>query len=105
MHSLLKVTRDNSYNDSSKFKDIYVIGSKFHNNLPPYSAEAWQSNKYVTMDLMRRIIDHTGNKGTVIKNTMMLSSETMIDKEDFDIINNDIGHSDPFQPGIFGELS
>ena len=36
---------------------------------------------------------------------MMLSSETMIDKEDFDIINNDFGHSDPFQPGTFGGSS
>ena len=35
----------------------------------------------------------------------MLTSETMIDKEDFDIINNNFGHSDPFQPGTFGGLS
>ena len=35
----------------------------------------------------------------------MLNSETMIDKEDYDIINNDFGHSDPFQSGIFGGLS
>ena len=43
---------------------------------------------------MKRIVNHTGNIVPVIKNTMMLSSGTMIDKEDFDIINNDFGHSD-----------
>ena len=36
---------------------------------------------------------------------MMLSSETMIDKEDFDIINNYFGYSDLFQPGTFGGSS
>ena len=54
---------------------------------------------------MRRIVDHTGNKGPVIKNTMMLSSKTMIDEEDDEIINNDFGHSAQFTPGTFGGSS
>ena len=103
--SLLKVTRENSYNDPGKFKSIYVIGSRFHNNLPPYSAEAWQINNNLTMDLMKRIVNHTGNKGPVIKNTTTLSHETMIDEGEFDIISNDIGHYDPFQPATFGGSS
>ena len=51
---------------------------------------------------MRRIFNHTGNKSPVITNTIMLRSETRTDKEYFDIISNDIGHSDPFQIGTFG---
>ena len=54
------------------------------------------------MELMKRVVNHTGNIEPLIKNTMVLTYDTMIDKEDFDIINNDFGHSDPFQPGIFG---
>ena len=57
------------------------------------------------MYLMRRIVNHTGNKGSVIKNTMMLSCKTMIDEEDDEIINNEFGHSAQFTPGIFGESS
>ena len=44
LESLIKVTRDNSYNDSGKFKGIYVIGSRLHNNLPLFSPEVWQIN-------------------------------------------------------------
>ena len=62
-------------------------------------------NNDLTIDLMRIIANHTGNKGPVITNTMMLNSETMIDKKDYDIINNDIGHSGPFQPGKIGGSS
>ena len=48
---------------------------------------------------MKMIVNHIGN-------TMMLSSETMIDKDEFDIINIDIGHYDHLlQPGIFGGSS
>ena len=54
---------------------------------------------------MKSIITHTENKVPVITNTMMQASKTMIDKEDVDIINNEFGHSDPFQPGIFGDSS
>ena len=61
LQSLLKVTRENSYNDSGKFKGIYVIGSIFHRNLPPFSPEVWQISNDVTMNLMKMIIDHTGN--------------------------------------------
>ena len=53
------------------------------------------------MELMRKIVDHTGNKGPGIKNTTFLSSKTMIDEEGDEIFNNDFGHSDPFQPGTF----
>ena len=105
MQSLFKVTRRNSYNDYGKFKGIYVIGSRFHNNLPPLSPEVWHINNNLTMELMRMIVNHTGNKGPVITNTMIIASETMIAKEYFDIINNDFGHSAPFQPGTFGGLS
>ena len=41
----------------------------------------------------------------VITNIMMLSSETMIDKEYVDIIQNDISYYDPFQLGTFEESS
>ena len=50
---------------------------------------------------MNMIVNHTGNKGPVIINTMMLTSENMIDKEDHEIINKYFGHSDPFHPGTF----
>lgn len=105
LESLLKVIRENSYNDSGKFKGIYVIGSRFHNNLPSFSPEVSQINKDLIMNLMRRIVDQTGNKGPVIKNTMMLSFETTIDDEDDDIINNDFGYFAQLQPGTFGGSS
>ena len=50
---------------------------------------------------MRRIVNHTGNKGPVIKNTMMLSCKTMIDEDDDDIINNNFGHLTQLTPGTF----
>ena len=93
MQSLLEVKRENSYNDYDKFKGIYVIGSSFHNSLPPYSADSWQINNYLTMDLMKSIVNHTGNIGSVITNKIILHSETMIDKEDNDMTNF---RSDPF---------
>ena len=43
---------------------------------------------------MKRIFVNTGNKGSVIKSTMMLSSKTMIDEDEYDIINNDTVHYD-----------
>ena len=54
---------------------------------------------------MKRIVNHTGNKGQVIISITMLSSETMIDKDEFDRINNDIGHFNSFEPGTFGGSS
>ena len=83
LESLLKVIREDSYNDYGKFKGIYVLGSRFHNNLPPFSAESWQINNGLTMELMKRIVNHTGNIGPAITKIMMLTSETLIDKEDF----------------------
>ena len=53
------------------------------------------------MDLTRRIVSYTGNKGPFIKNTMMLSSKIMIDEEQDEIIKNDFGHSAQFQLGTF----
>ena len=55
----------------------------------------------LTMDLTRRIVNYTGNKGSFIKNTMMLSSKIMIDEEQDEIIKKYFGHSAPFQPGTF----
>ena len=49
LHSLLKVIRENSYNDSGKFKRIYVIGSRLRNNLPPVSSEIWQTNSCIDL--------------------------------------------------------
>ena len=100
---MLKVIRENSYNNSGKFKEIFVIGSRFHNNLPPFSPEVWQINKDLTMVLMRRIVNYTGNQGSVIIDTMMLSCNTMIN--DDDIINNDFDHFDQFTQGNFGGSS
>ena len=57
------------------------------------------------MESMKSIMSHTGNKGSVITNINMLTSETLIDIEDFNIINNNVGHSDIFQPDTFGGLS
>ena len=60
-------------------------------------------NNDVTMDLMKRIVNHTGNKCPVVADTTTLSSENMIDKDEYDKINNDISHYDNlFQPGKFG---
>ena len=59
LQSLIKVTRENSYNDSGKSKCIYVIWSSFHNNLPPHSTEVWKINDDLIMDLMERIVNHT----------------------------------------------
>ena len=42
--SLLKITSENNYNDSGKFKGIYVNGTRFHNNLLQFSPEVWQIN-------------------------------------------------------------
>ena len=81
MQSSLKVTRENCYNDSGNFKGIYAIGSIFRNNLPPISPEALHINNNLTMDLMKRIIEHIGTKGPVIKNIKMLGSKSMIDGE------------------------
>ena len=59
LESLLKVTRENSYNDSGKFKGICVIGSIFHNNLLPFSPEVWQINDDSTMNLKKSICEHS----------------------------------------------
>ena len=64
--SLLKVTRKNCYNSSGKLKGIYVIGSSFHRNLPLFSPEVWKINNDLTMELMKRIVNHKGNKSPVI---------------------------------------
>ena len=93
-HSLLKITRETSYNYSGKFKGIYVIGSSFHYNLLPFSPEVWKINNALIMDLMKRIFEHIGTKSLMIKYTMMLRSKTMIDEDEYNIINNDIGHYD-----------
>ena len=57
------------------------------------------------MELLKNIVNYTGNRVLVITQKMLLTSETMIDEEYFDIINNDFGHSNPFQPGTFGVSS
>ena len=54
---------------------------------------------------MRIINSYTGSKGSVITKKMMLTSETMIDKEYVEIVNNDFGHYDKFWPGTFGGSS
>ena len=105
LESLLKVTRVNSYNNSGKFKGIYVIGSRFHNNLPLFSPELWQIINDSIMELITSIVNHTENKFPVIKKTMMLSSKTMIDEKENEIVNNDFRYSDPFQPGTFAGSS
>ena len=53
LQSLLKVTRENSYNGSGKFKGIYVIGSTFRHKILPFSPEAWKINTDLTMYLMK----------------------------------------------------
>ena len=105
MESLLKVTRENSYNDSGKFKGIHIIVIIFHNNLLPFYLDVWQINNYLAMDLVRRIVNHIGNKDPVIKNTVLLSCKTMIDEDDNDIIKNNFDYFAQFTPGIFGGSS
>ena len=53
---LLKVPRENSYNNSGKFEGIYNIGSSFHIHLQLYSVEVLQINNGLTMELMKRIV-------------------------------------------------
>ena len=58
------------------------------------------------MDLLKRVVYHTRNKDRDITNIMLLHPKTMIDKDEFDIITNDIGHYDNIlQPGTFGGSS
>ena len=55
---------------------------------------------------MKRIVEYAGTKGPVFTNTLLLSSKTMIDEDEYDIIDNEIGNNDnSFQPGPFGGTS
>ena len=83
-----------------KFKDKYNIRSNFHHNPPPFSPKAWQINNYLTMNLMKGMFKYIGTKGLVITNIFLLRSKTMIDKDEYDTIDNDISNSDnSFQSG------
>ena len=55
---------------------------------------------------MKRIIEHTGREDLVTKNTTTLSSKSMIDEDEYDIIDNEIGEfNNSFLPGSFGGSS
>ena len=55
---------------------------------------------------MKTISEHAEREGTVIKNTIILRSKTMIYEDEYEIIDNDIGNYDnSFQPGSFGGSS
>ena len=48
------------------------------------------------------IVEYTGREGSVLTNTLMLRSKTMIDKDKHDMIYNEIGNYDnTFQPVSF----
>ena len=82
--------------------NVYVIGSSFHLNFPQFSLEAWQINNDLTIDLMKRIFEYTGTYGLVLTHILTLRSKTMIDEDEYDIIDNNIGNYDnSFQPGSF----
>ena len=101
---LLKITRENCYNDSGKFKYLYISGSSFHHTLPPFSIYIWKINNDLTMYLMKMIVDYTGTKDPVITNTLMVRSSTMVDEVEYDMIDNKIGNYDnSFQLGLFGD--
>ena len=52
---------------------------------------------------MKLIFEYTRKYGPVITNTLILRSKTMIDKDEYDIIENGIDDYDnSFQPGSFG---
>ena len=52
---------------------------------------------------MKRIFEYTGRESHMITNTMMLRSKTMLDEDEYDIIDNGIGDYDNlFQSGFFG---
>ena len=58
------------------------------------------------MDLVKRIFEYIGSKGPVITNTLTLRSKTLIDKDKYEIIDNEIGnYNNSFQPGSFGGTS
>ena len=102
MKFLLKVIREKFYNDRGKFKGIYVIGSSFRDNLPPFSPETCQINNDLTMDLMKSIFEYTGIKGPVTANTVMLRSKAMIGEDEYIMIDNGIRNYDnSLQPGLY----
>ena len=52
---------------------------------------------------MKRILEYTGREGPVITNTLTLRSKTMIDEDEYNVIDNEISNYDnSFQPGSFG---
>ena len=58
------------------------------------------------MELTKRIFEYIGRKCPVIANTLMLRSKIMIDDDEYNIIDNEIGNYDSvFQPGSFGGTS
>ena len=58
------------------------------------------------MDLIKRIFEHTGKCNPVITNIFMLKSDTMIDGDEYEKIDNDMGnYGNSFQPGSFGGTS
>ena len=68
--------------------------------------EAWNINNNLTMDLMKRIIEYTGREGPVVTNTMILRSKTILDEDEYEMIDNRIGDYDnSFQLGSFGGSS
>ena len=49
---------------------------------------------------MKRIFEYTGTHGQVITNILILRSKTMIDEDEYEIIDNEISSYDiSFQPG------
>ena len=55
---------------------------------------------------MKKIFENTGRKGPVITNTLTLRSKIMIDEDEYDMIDSDIGNYDnSFQPGSLGGIS
>ena len=85
---------------------MYVFGSSFHRSFPLISPEAWQINNYLAMDLIKRVFDYTGKYVPVITNTLTLKSKTMIDEDEYDMIDNVIcNYDNSFQSGSFGGTS
>ena len=72
LHEVLKVTRENCYRGSGKYKGVPLLGTSFLNTLPLF-IDVNECIYDPVYDLMIRIKKNTQEFGPVIKNTLQLN--------------------------------
>ena len=84
---MLNETRSNHYCDSGKYNGVPLSNSTFLRELPEFIHE--RIDKYIhqhaIIDLMKSILQHTNDKGPVLKNSIQLHDQEVPDHDVCDI--------------------